>query len=356
MSQRAFITGVSGLSLTPEERDFIAKAQPWGLILFARNVQDRAQLSALTAEFRQTVGRSDAPVLIDQEGGRVQRMKLPHWSAYPAASAIGRIYTADPAAARRASYLKARLIGADLQEVGIDVDCAPALDLGLPGAHPVIGERAFASDPCVVVALAAEAAAGFIDAGVLPVIKHMPGHGRGLVDSHHALPIVDCDRIELERTDFAPFRHLSHIPLGMTGHVVFSAIDREKPATHSRTVVEDIIRGSIGFRGALMTDDLGMNALGGGFGDRAARALEAGVDLALHCSGVMGEMVDVAAAAPLLAGEAARRCAAALAARRRPRPFDRAAGENEFHAILAHHGEAAGYAVAQIDRAGAPHA
>jgi beta-N-acetylhexosaminidase len=335
MTRRAFITGVSGKVLTPEEIRFVSEARPWGLILFARNVGSPGDVAALCAAFRDAIGDADAPVLIDQEGGRVQRLKPPTWPQYPSASVIGRVDAVDPEAGRRAAWLKARLIGDDLHRLGIDVDCAPALDLLLPGASDVIGERAFSGEPGTVIRLASAAMEGFLDAGVLPTIKHMPGQGRGPVDSHFHLPVVDAPLDELIATDFLPFRALRHCPFGMTGHVVYSAIDAAAPTTHSPRVISRIIRRHMGFDGALMTDDLGMKALGGTFRERTEKAIAAGVDLALHCSGIMTEMLEVAEGSPLLAGDAARRCEAALLARRRPVAFDRRAAEAEFADLLA---------------------
>lgn len=338
MTRRAFITGVSGKALTRDEASFITEARPWGLILFARNVGTPSEVASLCAAFREALGDAGAPVLIDQEGGRVQRLKPPTWAQYPSAAVIGRVDEADPAAGRRAAYLKARLIGDDLHRLGIDIDCAPALDLFVAGASDVIGERAFSRVPGSVIRLAAAAMEGFLDAGVLPTIKHMPGQGRGPVDSHFHLPVVDAALDTLIETDFQPFRALRHCPFGMTGHVVYTAIDPSAPATHSAPVISGIIRRHMGFDGALMTDDLGMKALGGSFRERTERALAAGVDLALHCSGIMSEMEEVAAGSPVLAGESKRRCASALAARRVPASIDRAAAEHEFSSLLARAG------------------
>jgi len=335
MTRRAFITGVSGLTLTPAEIDFIAETRPFGLILFARNVAEPAQVAALCATFRYVLGDPGAPVLVDQEGGRVQRLRQPHWATYPPASTIGRLAAAEPEAGRRAAYLKARLIGDDLAAVGITVNCAPTLDLAVEGAHPVIGERALSADPLVIARLGRAAIEGFMDSGVLPVIKHMPGHGRGLVDSHHELPSVATPRAELEETDFAPFRLLADAPFGMTAHVVYAAIDGRHPGTQSPVILTDIVRRAIGFSGALMTDDLGMRALAGSFRERTEASHAAGVDLALHCSGEMAEMVEVAAGSPILTGPALARCEAALA-RRKPteEALDRRAAEAGLAALL----------------------
>ncbi len=320
---KAFITGVSGSELTADERAFLAGERPWGLILFARNCLEPAQVTDLTAAFRDAVGWH-APVLVDQEGGRVQRLRPPHWRRYPPALAFGRLYDTDPAAGIEAAELVTRLMAADLAAVGIDVDCLPVLDVPVPGVHDVIGDRAYALNAEAIVPLAAAAVRGLMAGGVLPVMKHIPGHGRTMVDSHLALPVVSASRAELEKSDFVPFRAFAHLPLAMTAHMVFEAIDPTAPATQSPVVIGEIIRGHIGFDGALMSDDLSMQALEGDLGTRAARAFAAGCDLALHCNGRMDEMLAVAAASPVLAGEAARRCGAALARRTSPQPFDEA--------------------------------
>lgn len=309
MTARALIVGLSGLELTAEERQFFREANPWGFILFRRNVADRAQVARLTAELRAAVGWQ-APVLIDQEGGRVQRLAPPVWPAYPPGRAYGQI--ASPFARREAAWLGARLIAHDLREVGVDVDCLPVLDVPSPGAHDVIGDRAYGDDPATVASLGRAAAEGLLSGGVLPVVKHIPGHGRAGADSHLELPRVDASLDALEARDFAPFRVLADMPLAMTAHVVFSAIDPERPATTSPTVVRDIIRGSIGFDGLLMSDDLSMQALQGDFATRTRESIAAGCDVVLHCNGVRAEMEQVAGAAPLLEGMAADRAARAL--------------------------------------------
>ncbi len=320
---RAFITGLAGEELSSREAGFLAEAQPWGLILFRRNCRDRAQVAALTTAFREAVGRPDAPVLIDQEGGRVQRLRPPHWRAYPPAAAFGRLYAGDRAAGLEAAELVTRLMAEELFEAGVTVDCLPVLDVPVPGVHDVIGDRAYAPEAADIVALAGAAVKGLTGGGVLPVMKHVPGHGRTMVDSHLSLPVVTASREALEASDFIPFRAFSHLPLAMTAHIVFTAIDDARPATQSRTVIEDVIRRDIGFDGALMSDDLSMQALEGDLGMRAERAFAAGCDLALHCNGRLDEMEAVAAASPVLAGVPAARCARALAARSAPLPFDR---------------------------------
>src|SRR5580693_9470526 len=311
---RAFITGVAGASLTAEERQFLKEAQPWGLIVFARNVGDGQSLRRLVEEARAALGR-EAPVLIDQEGGRVQRLKPPLCPNYPPGAAYGAIYERDRDAGLRAAKLGARLMAVDLARFGIDVDCAPIADVPVAGADPIIGDRAYGMAPAKVAAIAGAFAAGLAEGGVLPVLKHLPGHGRATADSHERLPVVSVSRAVLEATDFAAFRPLAALPLGMTAHVVFTAIDPVAPATTSATIVRDVIRDSIGFRGLLMSDDVSMGALSGSLGERTQAALSAGCDIVLHCNGKMPEMLAVAAETPRLAGEAARRAATALKAR-----------------------------------------
>jgi beta-N-acetylhexosaminidase len=307
----AFICGCAGTVLTPEERAFIRQNRPWGLILFKRNVADPGQLRALTGSFRDLLGRSDAPVLIDQEGGRVQRMGPPHWPAYPAAARFEK--TGDLDRASETARISARLMARDLLDVGVNVNCAPVLDVAQPGAHAVIGERAWSNDPQRVAAFGRAIAQGMTAGGVAPVIKHIPGHGRANVDSHLELPIVEASRAELEARDFAPFAALRDLPMAMTAHVVYRAIDPDRPATTSPIVVGEVIRGCIGFDGLLISDDLSMKALGGPLGERAAAAFAAGVDIALHCNGDLAEAREVAQNAPELADDALRRAHAALA-------------------------------------------
>lgn len=326
---KAFVCGCAGVALADEERSFIAETQPWGLILFKRNVAEPAQLRRLTETFREIVGRPDAPVLIDQEGGRVQRMAPPHWQAYPSAASFDASLK-DRETALRAARLAARLIAHDLREVGVTVDCAPVLDLAFAGAHSVIGSRAFSSDPARVAEYGRAFAEGLLAGAVAPVVKHMPGHGRSLVDSHLELPVVEASRADLSASDFAPFVALRGLPIAMTSHVVYRAIDPVRPATISKTIVETIIRRTIGFDGLLLTDDLSMKALGGSFETRTRAAFEAGVDIALHCNGDLAEARAVAKAAPLLAGLSLRRADAALAAiAASPEPLDVAAAREE---------------------------
>jgi beta-N-acetylhexosaminidase len=315
MAMLAAIFGCAGTQLGEAERRFFARVNPAGFILFARNVADPAQLRELTGELRLAAGR-DLPILVDQEGGRVQRLKPPHWRAAPAPGRFGDLAARDPAGAALAVRLNARLIGAELSAVGIDTVCAPSLDLRLPGAHQVIGDRAFSADPGIAAALGRAACEGFLEAGITPVIKHLPGHGRSQVDSHLQLPVVDAPLAELAASDFRPFRELADMPLGMTGHLLIRAVDAERPATISSRVIAEVIRGQIGFKGVLISDDLFMEALAGSVQARAAAAIAAGCDIALHCNGRLGEMEAIAEAVPALAPAAA----AQLAAARRPVP------------------------------------
>jgi len=316
------ILGCSGLTLGACERRLFAEVNPYGFILFGRNVDTPEQVRALVAEMRDSVGRADAPVLIDQEGGRVQRLRPPYWRKAPPGAPFARLAALDPLAARQALRLNFRLIGQELAALGIDVDCAPVLDVPVDGAHDVIGDRAYGVEPGQVATLAREAIEGLLDQGVLPVIKHIPGHGRATVDSHLALPVVETSAEQLEAWDFAPFRALADAPWAMTAHVVYTAFDRAHPATTSPTVIGEVIRGRLGFDGVLVSDDLSMKALGGRFEDRANASLDAGCDLLLHCNGDMDEMAALARVARPLAPSALARLARAEARRRRPEPFD----------------------------------
>jgi beta-N-acetylhexosaminidase len=309
MSVKAFICGVAGLTVTPDERAFLRKQRPWGFILFKRNIDNPAQVIELVNELRLSVGRPEAPVLIDQEGGRVQRLTAPHWPVYPPGAVFGQLYDQDKAVGLAAAQLGARLIAADLQALGIDVDCLPLADLPVAGADAVIGNRAYGTDPDKVAAIGRAVADGLAAGGVLPVLKHIPGHGRATADTHHQLPIVATSAAELERTDFAPFRTLADLPMAMTAHVVFSGLDAAQPATTSATMIADVIRGSIGFQGLLMSDDVSMNALQGDIAERTRAIVAAGCDIVLHCNGNAAEMRDVAANVPELAGPALMRAA-----------------------------------------------
>src|SRR5215467_9051781 len=334
MASRAFITGLAGLSVSANERAFLREAKPWGLIIFKRNVSTPSQVAELTQSFRDIVGW-DAPVLVDQEGGRVQRLGPPAWPAYPPGARYGDLYDRERASGIAAAVLGGHLIAADLKPLGIDVDCLPLADVPLESADPVIGDRAYGRDPGKVAAIAKAIAEGLQAGGVLPVLKHLPGHGRAAADSHHKLPVVDTDRATLDATDFAAFRPLSELPLGMTAHVVFSAIDPVAPATTSVTMVRQVIRGFIGFQGLLMSDDISMKALAGPIAERSRAALAAGCDVVLHCNGDMSEMVAVASESPELSGVAAKRADAALAARVGPEEFDTEAARKIFAQMLA---------------------
>jgi beta-N-acetylhexosaminidase len=328
---KAVIFGCAGTRLTGEERDFFAAADPAGFILFQRNCVDPAQVAALTAELRAAIGRPEAPILIDQEGGRVQRLKPPQWRAAPSAAAIGAL---DPASAERAAWLNARLIAAELEPLGITIDCAPVLDLPVPGAHEVIGSRALGTDPMLVASLGQAVMDGLEAGGVLPAIKHLPGHGRALVDSHAQCPVVEASDHALSMRDLLPFRVLAEAPVALTAHVVFTAWDSDRPATLSARVIGEIIRHRIGFAGLLLTDDLSMQALGGSLAERACRALAAGCDLALHCSGNLDEMTGIAAELPAMTDAAARRLGTALARRRPPDAADPAGLLAELTALM----------------------
>jgi beta-N-acetylhexosaminidase len=334
MTARAFITGVSGVTLTANERSFLREAEPWGFILFSRNVRTPGQVKKLTAECREAVG-TNAPVLIDQEGGRVQRLGHPHWPYYPSGATYGRIYDRDVAKGLAAAGLGARLIASDLLPLGIDVDCLPIADVPARGANAVIGDRAYGRTPEAVAAIGGAVAAGLLAGGVLPVLKHIPGHGRANADSHERLPVVKTPRAELEPRDFAAFQPLSKLPMGMTAHVVFSDIDPLAPATTSSTIVQEVIRGFIGFEGLLMSDDIAMGALSGSPGGRTQAAIAAGCDVVLHCNGKLEEMRDVAEHAPKLAGKALKRANAALAMRAEPEEFDRVEGRKTFASLIA---------------------
>ena len=335
MPVSALILGCSGLVLSGEERAFFRDADPFGFILFRRNIGTPDEVRGLTAALREAVGR-DAPILVDQEGGRVQRLGPPHWPKYPPGRAYGRFHANDPTTRREIARLGARLIAHDLLDVGINVDCLPVLDVPVEGAHDIVGDRAYGTDAATVAVLGRAAAEGLMAGGVLPVIKHMPGHGRAGVDSHVSLPVVDVPLADLAAIDFLPFRMLADMPMAMTAHVVYTAIDREAPATTSRQAIRRVIRGMIGYDGLLMSDDLSMQALAGGLGERAAAAFSAGCDIGLHCNGKMEEMLPVVAAAPRLAGKARRRADAALSRLRHlPEPLDLGEARARLDAALA---------------------
>ncbi len=304
--------GSAGPTLSAGERAFFRAANPAGYILFRRNIENARQIEALVGDFRRCVGRADAPVLIDQEGGRVARLPSPPWRKAPPAAVFGRIAEQDAGRGARAAYLNALLIGADLKALGINVDCAPVLDLRVAGAHDIIGDRAFSEDPDTIAKLGRAACEGFIAAGVVPVIKHIPGHGRAHADSHESLPVVETPLDVLRASDFAPFRALADMPMAMTAHIVYTAADADRPATTSPAVVAAIIRGELGFDGLLMSDDICMKALAGSLAERTAAVIAGGCDVVLHCNGVLAEMEAVAASAPALSESGARRLDDAL--------------------------------------------
>lgn len=332
----AFITGCAGTSLSDRETVFFRDRNPWGLILFRRNCETPEQIKALTSAFRAAVGRRDAPVFVDQEGGRVQRLGPPSrsWRTYPPARSFGDLYDSDPVAALRTARHVGRLMAEDLVAAGITVNCVPVLDVPQPGAHEIIGKRAYSTNREQIMVLARAHVAGFLDGGVLPVIKHIPGHGRAKADSHLDLPVVDSRKMELAATDFPPFAAFADAPMAMTAHVVYTALDKTAPATLSAKVIKTVIRSEIGFRGLLMTDDLSMKALSGSYAERTQRALKAGCDVVLHCNGEVSEMEEVAAAAGTLRGQPMRRARAALKLMRKPQPFDRRAALRDLEALV----------------------
>lgn len=331
---KAMILGSSGPQLTEDEISFYRDERPWGFILFARNCVEPAQITDLVAAMRDSVGRPDAPVLIDQEGGRVQRIRPPMIERYPSAAVLGEIYRRDREAGLRAAWLMSRLHAFDLMKFGINVDCLPVLDVPVEGASNVIGDRAYGFDPALVSAMGQAAADGLKAGGMLPVMKHMPGHGRGMADSHHELPVVTASRAELEAHDFLPFVALRNELMAMSAHIVFTAIDPAEPATISRKVIDEIIRGHIGFDGLLMSDDTSMNALKGTIGERAARIVGGGCDIILHCNGLMDEMKAVVKEAIPLAGEALRRAKAVEAGFAPADGADEEMLRAEFHGLL----------------------
>lgn len=328
------IYGIAGPELGAEERAFFAEMRPWGFILFGRNIVDREQVRRLTDSLRAVLDDPKTPILIDQEGGRVARLKPPHWRERPPPARFGALHEADAEAAHEAAYLNARLIAHDLAQIGVNVDCTPVLDIPVSGAHDIIGDRALSPLPSVVVDLGRQVIEGMIDGGVLPVIKHIPGHGRALADSHLALPKVDASREELSMTDFVSFRGLADCPLAMTAHVVYEAIDPRRPATTSPRIVKEVIRTEIGFEGLLMTDDLSMKALEGPLGKRAKSAQFAGCDVVLHCNGSLAEMREVAAEVKVLEKLHLKRAEAAISHIVAPEAFDVAAGEARLAELL----------------------
>jgi beta-N-acetylhexosaminidase len=331
----AVIFGCSGPVLTADERAFFKETRPWGFILFARNIESLEQVRALTDSLRDSVGRADAPVLIDQEGGRVQRLKPPLVPQYPSGADLGALYGANREAGLRAAWLLSRLHAFDLRPLGITVNCLPVLDVPSPGGHEVIGRRAYGVTPETVAAMGRAACDGLKAGGMLPVIKHIPGHGRAGADTHFELPRVDAPHAALSERDFAPFRALAGEAMAMTAHVVFTDIDASSPATTSKTVIDDVIRSEIGFDGLLMSDDVSMNALSGDCAQRAGAIFAAGCDVTLHCNGERTEMEAVASVMPELSGDRLRRANSVIAAFGEPDDSDEAALRMEFEGLMA---------------------
>ena len=330
---RAFVCGCSGIALTREEHDFLRQSEPFGLILFQRNVESPDQVRALVDSFRDCRGDANAAVLVDQEGGRVQRLGPPCWRAYPAAARFNALHLPFERK-ERFVRLAGALIGQDLSRLGLNIDCAPVLDVPVEGSHGVIGDRAYAGDPQIVAKLGRAAALGLADGGVLPVMKHIPGHGRASVDSHFDLPVVTTALEILTQTDFLPFAANADLPLAMTAHVVYTALDSDRPATLSVHVIEHI-RKKMGFAGLLLSDDLSMQALRGSLRARAEAAFAAGIDVVLHCNGDLAEATAVAAAAPVLAGQSLARASRAVKWRGEAATFDPVEAWAEIEAALA---------------------
>lgn len=331
---KAMILGCGGLTLTDDERALFRAERPWGFILFARNISEENQIADLVSDMRDCIGVSNAPVLIDQEGGRVQRIRPPIVPDYPPASSIGALYTDNTRDGLRAAWLMSRLHAHDLSRFGINVDCLPVLDVPIAGGHDVIGNRAYSTDPDAVVQLGREAVAGLMDGGVLPVVKHIPGHGRAYADSHLELPKVHETRDALSATDFVPFKALASVPMAMTAHIVFSAIDPDGPATTSRLIIDEVIRRQIGFDGLLMSDDTSMKALSGDFATKAGAIFDAGCDVILHCNGVMSEMAEVAANTPALQGNAERRAQTVMSLFGEGKTIDEGVLRHEFEGLV----------------------
>ena len=332
---KAMILGASGAALTPEEISLYRDERPWGFILFARNCLELPQIADLVASMRDAVARPDAPVLIDQEGGRVQRIRPPMIERYPSAAVLGEIYRQDEEKGLRAAWLMSRLHAFDLLKLGVTVDCLPVLDVPVEGASNVIGDRAYGFDPQAVAVMGKAAAEGLKAGGMLPVMKHIPGHGRGMADSHHELPVVSASRTELEAHDFVPFVAMNDELMAMSAHIVFTAYDEQDPATISPVVIEEVIRGHIGFDGLLISDDSSMNALKGTIGERAARIMGGGCDIVLHCNGVMDEMKAVVKEVVPLSGKALQRAEAVERGFAAPDNSDEQALRAEFHEMEA---------------------
>lgn len=333
---KPIIFGATGHRLSDEETAFFREHRPCGFILFRRNIDTPDQVKALVDAMKRASENPDALILIDQEGGRVARLRPPHWRTYPCGADYGRLWAVDPDFAGEAAFLGARLIADDLAALGINVDCLPVLDVPVPGASTVIGDRAYGTTPTVVMALGRAASQGLLEGGVAPIIKHIPGHGRAMADSHLALPVVKASRMALEGHDFPPFRALGDLGLAMTAHVIFTAYDGQAPATTSKTIVDQVIRGQMGFDGLLMCDDLSMKALSGDFSARRDAALAAGCDVVLHCNGLMDEMTPVAHGCPMISEPAKKRLDRVLAGlKRKVAPFDRGQAEARLAELLA---------------------
>ncbi|MEX0346494.1 MAG: beta-N-acetylhexosaminidase [Rhizobiaceae bacterium] len=332
---KAMILGAAGITLTPEEKSFYRNERPWAFILFARNIEEPRQIEDLCAEMRDCVGNPEALVFIDQEGGRVQRLRPPIASNYPDGATIGSIYRKDREAGLRAAWSMSRLHAFDLLKLGITADCLPVLDIPVEGSSNVIGNRAYGDDPSMVAEIGRAAAEGLTSGGVLPVMKHIPGHGRAFADSHFELPAVDAPLEDLRQSDFLPFKAMNDCPMAMTAHIVYRAIDPDNPATTSAKLISQIIRGEIGFEGLLMSDDVSMKALSGDFASRTDAIFSAGCDVVLHCNGVMEEMRAVASATPALKGSAAERAERAMNSRTAQDETKEAAIRSEFEAMVA---------------------
>lgn len=330
MAPRSVIFGIEGTTLSDVEKSFFKKVDPWGVILFARNLETSEQIIALTSELRECLGR-DVPILIDQEGGRVQRLRAPEWREW--LPPLEQMAIVAPENAKEAMYLRYRIIAQELHALGIDVNCAPMLDVPTDQAHAIILDRCYGRTPDLVAQMGRVAADGLLAGGVLPIVKHIPGHGRGNLDSHLELPVVDASKDVLDKTDFEPFRQLSDLPMAMTAHIKYSDIDAENCATMSDPMMS-VIRRTIGFKGLLMTDDLSMKALSGTLSQRVHKALFVGCDMILHCNGDMAEMEEIAGMTPKLSGGSKRRANAALEMRNLPDEFDLAQGENRFASLL----------------------
>lgn len=330
---KPLILGAKGFTLSEFETAFYREHRPAGFILFRRNIDNPDQVRALVQAMKDAAQNPHALVLIDQEGGRVARLRPPHWPSYPRGADYGRLWAHDPDLAGEAAFLGARLIADDLHALGINVDCLPVLDVPVPGADSVIGDRAYGQQPTPVMALGRAAVQGLVEGGVLPIIKHIPGHGRAMADSHLALPVVEASRADLESHDFPPFRALGDCALAMTAHVIFTAFDADRPATTSKKMINEVIRGQMGFTGLLMCDDLSMKALSGSFAERRDAVLAAGCDLVLHCNGEPEEMAPIAQGCPAIDLEVQARLET-MAKALRPQPFDRAGAQARLAELL----------------------